>query len=168
MKRAFLVLGFAAALTACEPAIFKPEWVHSEEISPPEVFRKWWGEICECAERETGIKLDREGRFKLIRWLKVAEDDIPCFIAEESARCVGVWKRPHDVYLAGIIFKMMSYGEWTDSYRIHAPRIVEHEMLHDILQIGKHPPVFERCGVGKADRNASVRAFLELGGIMVR
>ncbi len=169
MKRVLLVLGFAAALTACEQTIFDPDWVTSEEIVPPAVFHdEWWGEICGCAGRETGIKLDRESRFNLIRWFQVKEDNIPCVVEEESSWCVGIWKRPHDIYLAGIIFKMMSYGEWTDAYQKHSRRIVQHEMLHDILQTGKHPLVFEECGVGQADVDKSVRALLELEGIMVR
>jgi hypothetical protein len=30
---------------------------------------------------------------------------------------------------------------------VYNRRLAEHEMLHDLLQRGGHPPVFQACGV---------------------
>lgn len=45
----------------------------------------------------------------------------------------GWWQPPHTIYLAAA----------------HAldEQLVEHEMLHDLLHIGTHPPIFQTCGV---------------------
>ncbi len=57
--------------------------------------------------------------------------DYPCPAYE--GHCDGWWQPPHTIYLA---------------YRWRSDRqLVEHEMLHDLLQRGDHPPVFQACGV---------------------
>lgn len=162
MRRMLLVLGFSAALAACDSAVvFEPELVQHHEISPPDVFRTtWWTEISRCS--------GKRGDFNKIHWFQVESDEIPYVQDGEPANAVGMWQKPHNIYLAGIVFKMMSYGEWTDSYQKWSRIFVEHEMLHELIRTGDHSPIFEKCGVGRADVEKSVQALLDFEGITVR
>jgi len=66
-----------------------------------------------------------------VEWYEVPGVDYPCPAYE--GRCDGWWQPTHTIYLA---------------YRWRNDRqLVEHEMLHDLLQRGDHPPVFQACGV---------------------
>src|SRR5205809_98741 len=50
-----------------------------------------------------------------------------------EGQCDGWWRSPHTIYMAqGLLYNR---------------RLAEHEMLHDLLQRGDHPPVFQACGV---------------------
>jgi hypothetical protein len=92
-------------------------------FTPPAVYRTWWNAIEACA----GLWAD----FDRVEWYKVPGADYPCPAYE--GRCDGWWQPAHAIYLA---------------YRWHDDRhLVEHEMLHDLLQRGDHPPVFQACGV---------------------
>jgi len=93
------------------------------EFEPPAAFRTWWAAIENCA----GIS----GDFARVEWYEVPGPDYPCPAYE--GRCDGWWQPPHVIYLA---------SQW----RYDRP-LVEHEMLHDLLQRGDHPPVFQACGV---------------------
>jgi len=93
------------------------------EFTPPAVYQTWWSAIEACA----GLW----GEFDRIEWYEVPGSDYPCPAYE--GRCDGWWRPPHTIYLA---------RQWRDE-----PRLVEHEMLHDLLQRGDHPPVFQACGV---------------------
>jgi len=94
-------------------------------FTPPAVYRAWWSAIAACA----GIT----GDFDRVEWYQVRDSSYPCPAYE--GRCAGWWKPPHDIYLA---------EAWRGDRQL-----VEHEMLHDLLQRGDHPPVFEACGVAR-------------------
>src|SRR6266705_1773835 len=49
-----------------------------------------------------------------------------------EGRCDGSWRAPHTIYMA--------------QSRLYDRQLAEHEMLHDLLQRGDHPPVFKACG----------------------
>jgi hypothetical protein len=93
------------------------------EFSPPAAYRAWWTEIEACA----GITAD----YAAIEWYEVRGASYACPAYE--GRCAGWWQPPHTIYLA---------EDWLND-RV----LVEHEMLHDLLQRGDHPPVFQQCGV---------------------
>ncbi|HYK81603.1 MAG TPA: hypothetical protein VEU55_00540 [Gemmatimonadales bacterium] len=93
------------------------------EFSPPAVYRTWWAEIAACA----GLS----GDFAAIDWYQVVGTSYSCPAYEGS--CSGWWQPPHTIYLA---------AAW-----VNDRQLVEHEMLHDLLQRGDHPPVFQACGV---------------------
>jgi len=93
------------------------------EFTPPAAYQTWWAAIEECA----GLW----SKFDRVEWYEVPGVDYPCPAYE--GRCDGWWQPPHTIYLA---------------YRWRNDRqLVEHEMLHDLLQRGDHPPVFHACGV---------------------
>lgn len=93
------------------------------EWSPPQVYRTWWAEIENCA----GIWAD----FDRVDWYQVPGSSYPCPAYE--GRCEGWWQPPHTIYMA----------QDQTSNRV----LAEHEMLHELLQRGDHPPVFAACNV---------------------
>jgi hypothetical protein len=93
------------------------------EWTPPEVYRTWWAEIENCA----GIW----GDFDRVEWYVVPGSSYVCPAYE--GRCQGWWQPPSTIYMA--------------SDEISNRQLAEHEMLHDLLQSGAHPPVFAQCGV---------------------
>lgn len=114
-------LVWAVLLMACTP-VWEPQIV--ESYDPPPIYTNWWAEISKCA----GLS----GDFTRIRWFEVQADDpeyFPCPVGS----CQGWWSANHDIFLARASVKT----KW----------IVQHEMLHDLIGVGGHPPVFERCGV---------------------
>jgi hypothetical protein len=94
-------------------------------FTPPAAYRAWWSAIAACA----GIS----GDFDRVEWYEVPDSTYPC--PAYDGRCAGWWQPPHDIYVA---------AAWLDNRQL-----VEHEMLHELLQRGDHPPVFEACGVGR-------------------
>ena len=93
------------------------------EFTPPTVYETWWSAIEACA----GLW----GTFDRVEWYDVPGADYPCPAYE--GLCDGWWQPPHSIYLA---------HRWRNDRQL-----VEHEMLHDLLQRGDHPPVFQACGV---------------------
>ena len=93
------------------------------EFAPPAAYGTWWAEIESCA----GIS----GDFATIEWYEVPGSSYSC--PAYDGECAGWWQPPHTIYLA--------------ETRVHDRLLVEHEMLHDLLQRGDHPPVFQTCGV---------------------
>lgn len=136
--------GSSFVLTGCDVLkIFDPSWVTAIEIEPLPEFRQWWNEISKCASRS--------GDFNRIHWFHVQEEYIPCILYGGQSSCFGIWKRPHDIYLANIVFTRYNQGTHTDSYQ-WAKRRVQHEMLHDLLDKGlldngNHPQIFKKCPV---------------------
>jgi hypothetical protein len=64
-----------------------------------------------------------------VEWYVIPGD---VFATPEGPRW-GWWEPPHTIYIAA--------AHWLDE------RLVEHEMLHDLLQTGGHPPIFQICGI---------------------
>ena len=93
------------------------------EFTPPTVYEPWWSAIEACAGLWAG--------FDRVEWYEVPGVDYPCPAYE--GRCDGWWQPRHTIYLA---------HRWRNDRQL-----VEHEMLHDLLQRGDHPPVFQACGV---------------------
>jgi hypothetical protein len=92
-------------------------------FTPPAAYQTWWAEIERCA----GLS----GDFDRVEWYGVPGSSYVCPAYE--GRCDGWWRSPHIIYMA--------------QARIGDRRLAEHEMLHDLLQRGDHPPVFQTCGV---------------------
>ncbi|HVH10350.1 MAG TPA: hypothetical protein VM736_11185 [Gemmatimonadales bacterium] len=113
----WLVLAFVAACLDT----FAPRG--AVEFSPPPAYRAWWTAIEECARIW--------GDFGRIEWYQVPGPSYPCPAYEGS--CRGWWQPPHTIYIA--------------AQSLNDAQLVEHEMLHDLLQRGDHPPVFAACGV---------------------
>jgi hypothetical protein len=100
------------------------EWAAPSEL-PDERYRTWWAELVACAGNKNGLAL--EG----IRW-DVSGEPEP--VAQGRVR-VGRWDPPNRVWIAE------RYGQTSWA--------VKHEMLHYLLQRGKHPtPPYGMCTEG--------------------
>ena len=108
----------ALSLGACLARPFEPEGAHLL-VSLPASYSIWWQVMELCA----GITapLDR------VEWYEVPGSQ---FVTPEGPRW-GWWDPPHAIYIAETHLEDRS--------------LVEHEMLHDLLQTGDHPAVFARC-----------------------
>lgn len=106
-------------LVACGFADFAP--TEATPLTPPAAYRLWHQSIGECA----GLT----GRFERITWYTVPGRDFSCPIG----RCGGWFRPPHTIFLA--------------QERVDDQSLVQHEILHDLLQEGGHPPIFDICGV---------------------
>ena len=70
------------------------------------------------------------GDLSRVTWFGVPGANFGC---PNGGNCNGLWVRPHTIYIA--------------NERRNDSLVVEHEMLHDLLQSGFHPAVFQTCGV---------------------
>lgn len=101
-----------------------------ERIEPLPEYRSWWDEIKECSGR-LGADFDRLSFWIVREPLADNEASFPC--DAESGACGGFWQQPHEIVLA--------------PGRTRSRLLVQHEMLHDLLDSPLHPPVFSLCGV---------------------
>lgn len=131
MKTSPLLL---ALLAACNDGSFAPSG--SRSFVPPTIYAKWWSEVEACA--------DRAGDWQRIAWFATPDITIPYHDIGATA----VWSAPHTIYLAAqiadttwTIVTNPGHGTPTEYRRF----IVQHEMLHDLLQSGAHGPIFDRC-----------------------
>lgn len=97
-------------------------------FAPPTEYYAWWEEIRTCS--------GGTGSISDVRFLRAVEPtyvygtQFPC---GETELCNGLWEAPHDITLAPA--------------HLDTPRLVKHEMLHDLLGVPGHPDVFEECDV---------------------
>jgi len=91
-------------------------------FDPPAQYAPYWRHMEDC--------LQVTGDLSRVKWFRVPGSTFDC---PNGGRCDGLWVRPHTIYLA--------YQRMNDSL------LVEHEMLHDLLQRGDHPAAFQTCGV---------------------
>ncbi len=128
-RRLRQLASFAAIVFGATGCRYAPEGAAPLEI--PSVYRQWWAEVEQCAQKKA--TMDR------VRFWVLKGDEFPC----PNGPCVGRWNSPHDVYIA---------ETW-----VHNASLVKHEMLHDILGTGEHPPtVFgtSGCNVAWATRES--------------
>jgi hypothetical protein len=100
---------------------------------PPDVPRvearadwlRWYGRAAACAGQPS-----RPGR---VRWHLVPAAIDGRFFRWGEQRVAGLWVEAHRIYLSDVLA--------ADSV------LVMHEALHDLLQTGRHPDAFTRCGV---------------------
>jgi hypothetical protein len=91
-------------------------------FTPPDsLYAAWW----QLDEACSGLS----GDWHRITWFTVPDTAI----ATPKGDFWGVWLAPHSIYLVAT--------HTADS------ALVRHEMLHDLLQRGDHPAVFDVCGV---------------------
>lgn len=123
-------------LAACGDP-FEPSAPYHEFVPPPE-FRNWWIETETCSRRS--------GNFELISWFVFETNGI----SFEGHLANGMWAKPHRIWFVPIVLDTALTSEWIRKH------IVKHEMLHDLIQSGGHPPVFEQCdplGVAAGSRS---------------
>ncbi len=110
----------ALVVSACLGDPFGPRGA-TPFLPPPALYAAWWAAMERCAQLNAPLAR--------VEWYEVPGDQ---FDSPEGPRW-GWWEPPHAVYLA--------QGHLLDA------RLVEHEMLHDLLQTPTHPPLFQACGV---------------------
>ncbi len=114
-----LAASLAAVVLSCAGCRYEPDGAAPLEV--PAVYRQWWADLELCAQRSAN--------FERIRFWKVKGETFPC----PNGPCAGRWQSPHHVYIA---------ERWLEN-----PSLVKHEMLHDLLNTGEHPPaVFGPAG----------------------
>jgi hypothetical protein len=106
-------------LGGCLASVFEP--AGARRVVAPPAYTVWWNQMEDCAG--VTAPLDR------IEWYIVRGEQ---FATPEGPRW-GWWDPPHTIYIA--------QTHWWDE------PLVEHEMLHDLLQTGAHPAAFQKCGV---------------------
>lgn len=110
----------ALSVTACLAHPFEPTNARPLDHAP-QVYSIWWQQVEDCAG--VTAPLDR------VEWYEVPGGQ---FATPDGPRW-GWWSPPHAIYLA--------------ETHLLDQELVEHEMLHDLLQTGEHPAVFETCNV---------------------
>lgn len=111
-------------LGACLAHPFEP--ADARHFTPPvSLYAVWWDRMETCAH--VSAPLDQ------VEWYQVPGNH---FATPLGPRW-GWWDPPHEIYIAAT--------------HITDELLVEHEMLHDLLQTGEHPAAFETCGVQQAE-----------------
>lgn len=114
-----LLVAASGLLAACGDA-FAPlgKW---EVLDPPAVYQRWYDAVAECA----GV---RHANVNRITWELADSLNTP----PGSREVLGAWEPPHTIRLR----REYRNVEW----------VVQHEMLHDLLQTGEEPaPPFGTC-----------------------
>jgi hypothetical protein len=104
-------------LIACGDPFAAP--VSAVRFEPPAIYSSYWQQMASC--------LDRDADFRRVTWYSVPDSGLR--YAGEPA--YGVWNEPHAIYIE-------------ESF-LDNPYVVKHEMIHDLLQTGKHSPIFFTC-----------------------
>jgi len=97
-----------------------------ESFVPSASYAMWWSELESCSG-VTG-DFDRLRFFEVVAPVFVDGQQFPC---GQGFVCNGMWESPHDISVA-------------PAFR-RTERLVKHEMLHDLLLVVDHPPVFDAC-----------------------
>ena len=109
-------------------------------VEPPAVYATLWDSIARC--------VPTHGDFSRVVWLAVESGDGITFSSPTEPYAIGLWSSPHSIYLSRLVLDSLAqsrtYGSDVVGWQ---HRVVMHEMLHDLLQDGGHPPDFARCGV---------------------
>ena len=114
MLRRVVLLAF---LLACA-GIWEPSEV--VPLTPPSEYRDYWAKMERCS--------GRTGNFARVKWqVSFAGDaySFPC--PAYTGGCVGYWSHDHTITLAPVSATVES--------------VVEHEILHELLNSGQHPQV---------------------------
>lgn len=89
-----------------------------------------WSEMEQCSLKDANLSR--------IQWYRALEP----MLDPNGNELNGMWVPPHSIYLdPRVVDGASPYAGW------YKTRIIEHEMLHDLLQTDSHPPVFTTCGV---------------------
>lgn len=97
-------------------------------VTPPDFFVTYWQDMEACS----GIHAD----MARIQWFAVPGNSFP---TKYNAETSGLWVEPHTIYVMEGTLHEAAWGS--------PSTLVSHEMLHDLLHRGDHPPIFEACGV---------------------
>lgn len=93
----------------------------------PEVYLTWYQEVASCMGLE---RIATRDRFERIEWYSAVE----IYNEADGVHAIGLWTEPHRITLR------------TD--RLMDQMVVKHELVHDLLAVGSHPPPFFRGCAG--------------------
>ena len=88
-------------------------------FDPPALYAQYWQQMEIC--------LGRSGDFSRVTWYSVPDSGLHY----NGEPAYGVWDAPHSIYI--------EEGMLQNRY------VLKHEMIHDLLQTGKHSPIFFTC-----------------------
>lgn len=99
----------------------------ARRFDPPALYAQYWQDMETC--------LGRSGDFARVAWYSVPDSGLHY----DGEPAYGVWNAPHTIYIQE---RMLG-----NRY------VLKHEMIHDLLQTGKHSPIFFTCdpAIGSSD-----------------
>jgi hypothetical protein len=98
----------------------------SRPFLPPAAYRAWWDAlVVDCGCRPAA-------RFDDLQFFALRGNTFPC---ARAARCYGA-------YVGGDVEAVFLASVWLDD-----ERTVKHELLHAVLGVSWHPPLFRRLGL---------------------
>ena len=109
-------------LIACSDPVSPLKPHGAVRFTPPTDYTRYWQQMQDCSHLS--------GDMSRIAWFDVPGASFNC---PTYGSCDGLWVRPHTIYIA--------------DQRRNDSLVVEHEMLHDLLQSGFHRAAFQTCGV---------------------
>jgi hypothetical protein len=121
-RLSFLTL--TAALLACRDVVAPELPAAAEPFAPSAAYAEWWAQIEECS--------GRTAPFTRVNWFVVPDVD---YFVYQGREVIATWlEYRHQIIVSGAY--------------IDDGMVVRHEMLHDLLNTGKHPQEYfgTRCG----------------------
>ena len=95
----------------------------SEMTSVPQEYQQWYAEVSECMERPWSSE-----RFSQITWYTASSIQH----STDRTHALALWTEPHQITIREDL--------------VNQEYVVKHEIVHDILGRGSHPPpYFGRC-----------------------
>jgi hypothetical protein len=119
----------ALCAAGCKEGFSPPKF--AERFDPPASYNDFWTQVQDCS----GLS----GDSARVHWYVVRGTvTFPCSYGD----CRGLWVAPHDIYLSDAAAADIFFENFFT---------VKHEILHDLVGQGGHPPVFQQCGLLRTD-----------------
>lgn len=118
---AVLALCVLVVMSGClDPLLGLPPVPEAQALVPAAEYQQWYREMEQCS--------GRRGEYDRIVWYTVPDGKL-------GEQIMARWDAPHTIQLTEFVV------------RVTLARTIKHEMLHDLLQSGEHPQVFDTCEV---------------------
>lgn len=122
MSRAFYYIAALALAASCARVVTDPLPATAERFDPPPAWQVYLDSMRTCSGLTRTASIDE------LTWYRAPDGALGEQIAAR-------WDFPHRVILTAF------YADTQNG------DVIMHELLHDLLGSGEHPPVFDRCHV---------------------